>query len=360
MSPDHQGGLLLIPDISGFTQFVSEVEISHSEHVIAELLELLINGNRLGLELCEIEGDALFFYKQGALPDFETMLEQVNHWTRSFHGHLKLLERDNYCQCGACQNIGNLGLKVVGHIGEFSIYAVKKKIKIIGKDVILVHRLLKNHVEGQNYVLYSRALSERLGSGRVRAAGFQERQESYETFGDVPVDFLDLTQLVAEVPDPPPREIQRLPREFSMEIEIDGTLEDAAKLILNHAGWPDWVAGLEQMVVDQSAPIRVGHHHVCVFPGNPLSITLEHLIQDKDEFTFVNNIVPPPLLHELKFIFEVRTVGGGISVKYGYAYAPKFLGRRKFEKDIVPMLTEEGQATLQNLKAKIEGGAAAG
>ena len=52
-------------------------------------------------------------------------------------------------------------------------------------------------------------------------------------------------------------------------------------------------------------------------------------------------------------------MGGGFSVKYGYAYAPKFLGRRKFEKDIVPMLTEQGQATLQNLKAKIEGGAAA-
>ena len=65
------------------------------------------------------------------------------------------------------------------------------------------------------------------------------------------------------------------------------------------------------------------------------------------------------MLHELKSIFEVRTVGGGISVKYGYAYAPKFLGRRKFEKDIVPMLTEQGQATLQNLKAKIEGAEAA-
>ena len=56
MASDNQKGMLLIPDISGFTEFVSEVEISHSEHIIAELLELLIESESLGLQLCEIEG----------------------------------------------------------------------------------------------------------------------------------------------------------------------------------------------------------------------------------------------------------------------------------------------------------------
>ncbi|MFC2085655.1 hypothetical protein ACFLRO_00420 [Bacteroidota bacterium] len=44
MTPDTPGGitqpgLLFVPDISGFTQFVKATEISHSRHIIQELLE---------------------------------------------------------------------------------------------------------------------------------------------------------------------------------------------------------------------------------------------------------------------------------------------------------------------------------
>ena len=58
-------GLLFIPDISGFTRFVNETEIEHSRLIIQELLEILINANQIGLEVSEIEGDAILFYKFG-------------------------------------------------------------------------------------------------------------------------------------------------------------------------------------------------------------------------------------------------------------------------------------------------------
>nr|WP_296323553.1 DUF2652 domain-containing protein [Winogradskyella sp.] len=56
--------LLFIPDISGFTNFVQTTEAEHSQHVIAELLEVLIASNTQELKLAEIEGDALFFLKK--------------------------------------------------------------------------------------------------------------------------------------------------------------------------------------------------------------------------------------------------------------------------------------------------------
>ncbi len=102
-TPQH--GLLLIPDISGFTEFVSLVELSHSEHIITDLLELLINENRMDLELCEIEGDALFFYRVGPVPSCEALLDQVRTWVQTFHTRLNLLKRDVYCACGACQSV---------------------------------------------------------------------------------------------------------------------------------------------------------------------------------------------------------------------------------------------------------------
>jgi hypothetical protein len=61
-------GLIFIPDISGFTRFVNEVEIDHSRHIIQELLEVIINSNKIGLEVSEIEGDAILFYKYGDSP----------------------------------------------------------------------------------------------------------------------------------------------------------------------------------------------------------------------------------------------------------------------------------------------------
>ena len=51
--------LIYIPDISGFTKFVTQTEISHSNHIIAELIEIIINANDLNLQISEIEGDAV-------------------------------------------------------------------------------------------------------------------------------------------------------------------------------------------------------------------------------------------------------------------------------------------------------------
>ncbi len=359
MSPSQPVGLLLIPDISGFTQFVSEVEISHSKHIVTDLLELLIDSDRLNLELCEIEGDALFYYKRGEIPAFAALLDQVNHWSRSFHRRLRLLERDNYCKCGACQGLSNLGLKVVGHCGEFSAYTVKKQVKVMGEDVILVHRMLKNNVVGRDYALFSRSLTNRIGTDRARNAGFHEHQETYETFGEISMDYLDLSGIAAEIPPAPPSRIHRPSREFHAEVDIKATLDSVVKVVANLETWPTWIEGLSHIEMDRSAPVQVGHHHVCVFPGSPLSITLEEILAERDEFTLVNSIAPPPMLKRLMSIIHVQQREGNVKVCLSYHYSPKFWARRKFEKEMAPDMLERARHSLQNLKYLIESGRSA-
>lgn len=68
--------LLFIPDISGFTNFVQTTEVLHSEHVIAELLEALIDANTESLRLAEVEGGALFFTKK------VLFLPKRNYWAK--------------------------------------------------------------------------------------------------------------------------------------------------------------------------------------------------------------------------------------------------------------------------------------
>ena len=85
--------LLFIPDISGYTKFVQNTEVEHAEHVIAEILEVLIAANTQEMELVEIEGDALFFYKK-SLPSKEKLLAQVETMFTAFHSHLKMLKKN--------------------------------------------------------------------------------------------------------------------------------------------------------------------------------------------------------------------------------------------------------------------------
>src|SRR6266566_3165476 len=113
-------GLLFIPDISGFTRFVNETEIEHSRLIIQELLETLINTNQLGLEISEIEGDAILFYKFGEIPDLAALYKQVAKMFCEFHKRLIAYDHRRFCQCKACTSAVELTLKVITHYGEFT------------------------------------------------------------------------------------------------------------------------------------------------------------------------------------------------------------------------------------------------
>src|SRR5215217_6262112 len=151
-------GLLFIPDISGFTRFINETEIDHSRLIIQELLELLINSNQIGLEVSEIEGDAILFYKFGEAPALDELYRQVENMFRSFHRQLMAYEYRRFCQCKACTSAIDLTLKVITHYGEFTGYNVKNFNKLIGKDIIVAHQLLKNNIEQHEYWLVTKNL----------------------------------------------------------------------------------------------------------------------------------------------------------------------------------------------------------
>src|SRR5687768_5005847 len=146
-------GLLFIPDISGFTRFVNKVDIEHGRMIIQELLEILVNANQIGLTISEIEGDAILFYKYGDSPDMETLYKQVEKMFTDFHKSLLAYDMTKYCQCTACSSAIDLTLKVITHYGEFADYKVQEFKKLIGKDVIVAHQLLKNDIDQHEYWL---------------------------------------------------------------------------------------------------------------------------------------------------------------------------------------------------------------
>ena len=151
-------GLLFIPDISGFTKFVNRVDIEHGRLIIQELLEIIVNANQIGLEISEIEGDAILFYKYGTSPDMDSLYRQVEKMFCDFHKSLLSYDLTKYCQCNACVSAKDLTLKVITHYGEFMDYKVKDFKKLIGKDIIVAHQLLKNDIDQHEYWLVTNDL----------------------------------------------------------------------------------------------------------------------------------------------------------------------------------------------------------
>ena len=149
---DNQG-LLFIPDISGYTKFINNTEIEHSRYIIQELLEVLVNSNNIDLKISEIEGDAILFYRFGNPPSVEEMYRQVERMFCNFHKYTRQYEERRICPCKACEGVKDLTLKVITHHGEFSTYTVKEFSKLIGKDVIKAHQLLKNDIPLHEYWL---------------------------------------------------------------------------------------------------------------------------------------------------------------------------------------------------------------
>jgi predicted nucleic-acid-binding protein len=152
-------GLIFIPDISGFTQFVGSVDLKHSQHIIQELLETILDANQMGLDVSEVEGNAILFYKLGESPDLDITYKQVEKMFMSFHKHLALYESRRTCHCNACISAIHLSLKIITHYGEFTEYKIKDFPQLIGKDIIIAHQLLQNDIPQHEYWLITSILS---------------------------------------------------------------------------------------------------------------------------------------------------------------------------------------------------------
>lgn len=152
---------MLIADISGYTKFMTSKRksLAHAQAIITELMESIITEIRIPLHIIEVEGDAVFFYgvEEPGIYTWEQVVSLTSNklfdFFQAFYHRLNHLRKSNMCHCSACDGISNLKLKIIAHIGEALFYKIDKFSKLGGPDVILLHRLLKNSIEADEYLL---------------------------------------------------------------------------------------------------------------------------------------------------------------------------------------------------------------
>lgn len=273
-------GLLFIPDISGFTRFVSRTEIEHSRLIVQELLECLINVNRLGLEISEIEGDAILFFRFGEPPPLEEVYRQVEVMFCTFHRNLSSYTVRKYCQCRACLSAADLTLKIITHYGEFTDYKVRNFYKLIGKDVIVAHQLLKNDVRNNEYWLVTQSLlASDDPQGLTEWMTWYDGRHATEG-GTIRYHYAPLTPLRALIP---PESNERPDTTNYYRVASATRVYDAWIVRAFHAAGdfihrPRWRAGVRTVEQIQHWLPRIGMRCVCRMDnGDVVTLTSKYL-----------------------------------------------------------------------------------
>ena len=190
MNDVEKQAVFFIADISGYTKFIfsNEKEISHSQMVIRELITTLLNEANRPLQLIRIEGDAIFLYaiKDDSAESWERvskdLVAKVMTLFKVFSNKLSELTIHKICNCTACINIEQLKLKVVVHSGRAAFYRVNEHQELTGTAPIVIHRLLKNSVQADEYILLTESAYAELGlpEGEV-----ERGEETYDDIGTI-------------------------------------------------------------------------------------------------------------------------------------------------------------------------------
>lgn len=305
--------LLFIPDISGFTQFVQSTEVEHSQHVISELLEILIEANSENLELAEVEGDALFFYKENEILSQKKLLDLVEKMYTAFYSHLKLLKNNRICPCNACAKAPNLQLKIVAHCGDLQFINVQNKRKPFGEEVIEAHRLLKNSVDSNNYILISKCLSDLLHidiNVDSPLYDFENGQDVYDgkhiNYFFAKIDTKKLKLLSYRTPQK--MEFNTKPNlifEKEFPVSADKLLENITNYKFRHL----WADGVDEFRYKHNEVTRLGSEHVCVIGGKQLEFTTVTKAGNPDEIIYGELTKSPPPIDELYQFYIIKSLG---------------------------------------------------
>ena len=185
----------LIADISGYTGYLADVELDHAQDILADLIGAVVTALRPNFRLAKLEGDAAFTYMTGATIDGSMLLDTIERCYFGFRRRRRDVRQATSCECNACTRIPDLDLKFAVHYGAAIHQTVAGRQELLGSDVIVVHRLLKNEVVERlgidAYALITQACFD-AASLDPAALGMRQHTETYDRIGDVPAWAHDL------------------------------------------------------------------------------------------------------------------------------------------------------------------------
>ena len=290
---DTVPALLFIPDISGFTRFVNTAKIKQSHNLIADLLEIIIEGNVLDMELCEIQGDAVLFYKVGDPPPLDQLVSQCKQLFLDFQNYIRIVERKT--SLGSQLSESNLTLKIVVHYGRVAITQIREHTKLMGKDVIVAHRLLKNEIKGEEYVLltedYLRTQPQEKLKPCFSWTQLQSGVSQYEHLGEVHYKYAFLTPLRLLVTSVHPFEYKKMyPNTISVRTKIEAPSHFVLRVISNFRLKTAWMAGMTAVFYDTTKANRISPSYKCDLNRGQIDLQAVQTVDGPERIEYIEKV----------------------------------------------------------------------
>ncbi|WP_369409890.1 DUF2652 domain-containing protein [Wocania arenilitoris] len=263
---------------------------------MTELLETLIDANEMDLQISEIEGDAVLFYRKGRKPTAAETLAQVQRMYIKFHVVLRKYESQRICQCGACINANGLTLKFIIHYGDISINQVKSRSKLFGKDLIVAHRLMKNDISLKEYVLITNQLINACSSWvEIEHVAWEKPSHangSYD-FGSIKYCYLSLAPLESHIPQPTIEDYapdSKMSKILSVESVINAPIEFVFDIVSDTHAKHLWILHVKGSDKTNGKIAKNGSTHRCIMneDENDPFLTSHNFKITKDLITWID------------------------------------------------------------------------
>jgi len=188
-STSVERGYLLLADISGSIQFISDSEIEHANEIIRELLEFLISKLSPAFNVAQIDGDAIFaFAPEERIIRGESVIELVESIYTLYKDQLIQVSRVRTCQCNACRNTAKLDLKFALHFGEYIQGKNHKHFDLTGLAPHFIRKRewkdpVKESVNWRGYSLFTESCLSRLNLHPDNLELIEIKDGTIRTFG---------------------------------------------------------------------------------------------------------------------------------------------------------------------------------
>jgi hypothetical protein len=189
-------GYFIITDISGYTEYLTKSELEHAHDILQSLFDAQLAHIKFPLHISGFRGDAIFMYVPET--DFlnpQSLVETLENQYIVFSETLQQMRLNTTCTCNACKNMKMLDLKAAVHYGEYLIQKLGDKEELLGADVIVPHRMLKNHVIEKTgvkaYAIFSDAAADKLDLEAL-CNPLIPLTETYEHLGEVQIQVHNL------------------------------------------------------------------------------------------------------------------------------------------------------------------------
>ncbi len=189
-------GYFVITDISGYTEYLTGSELDHANEILQSLFDAQLQAVKHPFLISGFRGDAIFMYvPETNFVQSQSFLEALENFYIVFAETLQQMQYNTTCTCRACKNMAMLDLKMCTHYGEYVVQKLGDREELLGADVIVPHRMLKNHVIEKtgikSYALFSDVAAQKLNL-REYCEKLVPHTEVYEHLGEVPMCAYDL------------------------------------------------------------------------------------------------------------------------------------------------------------------------